>query len=98
MTVRFIPALISAINTPVKVLDSVTASDAHVVITNGSATNPIYAGSGSGVTTGNGAVIPPYGVINLAYVTSSSPVYVVAGAIDAGGTPVGVIYGDNQNS
>jgi len=98
MTIRFVPCVISAINTPVKVLDAVTATGANLIITNGSSTNPIYLGSGAGVTVTNGAVVPPYGVINLRDVSSLSPIYVTAGAIDAGGTHVGVIYGDTQNT
>lgn len=97
MTVRINPVLLSVIDTPVKVVQSVVASGATLIITNGSATNPVFIG-GAGVTTANGAVIPPYGILTLNNVTSSQPVYVTAHVIDAGGTPVGVIYGDNQIS
>lgn len=91
----FTGALIASINTPVEVLVDIPAQGADVVITNGSATNPIFLGSSNNVTTGNGAVVPPYGIVTLRNCVSSNPLYVVAGAVDAGGgTKVGVIYGD----
>jgi hypothetical protein len=97
VSVVFIPVLLAADNTAVKAMDSIPASGANLVITNGSATNAIYVGSSSSVTTVNGAVIPPYGTVTLRNVTSSDPIYVVAGTVDAApGTAVGVFYGDTQ--
>jgi hypothetical protein len=94
MTMRLIPVLITAINTPVELVPNVTASSATIIVTNGSANNPIFIGNGNTVTTTNGAVIPPYGIITMEGVVSPGSVWAVAGAIDAGGTSVGVVYGD----
>lgn len=94
MAVRFIPAVISAIDTPVQLLASVPSQGAQVTITNGSSSNPIYLGSSDTVSSVNGAVVPPYAVVTLSNVVSGDPVFVVAHVIDTGGTAVGVIYGD----
>lgn len=95
MTVRLIPVVLSAINTPVELVPNVVASGANLILTNGSSANPIFIGSSS-VTTSNGVVIPPYGIVSLRDVIGSQSIWATAGVIDAGGTKVGVIYADNQ--
>lgn len=97
MAVKFIPGTIAAAATPIKLLDNIPSQGATVIITNGSPGNEIYLGSNNTVTSANGAVIPPYGIIRLDDVVSGNQVWVTT-ASGATTFPfgVGVIYGDNQ--
>lgn len=96
MAVKFIPGTIAAAAAPIKLLDGIPAQGSTVVITNGSSGVEIYLGSNSSVTSANGAVVPPYGIVTLHDVTGGQ----VWATTASGATPVpfavGVIYGDNQ--
>lgn len=96
MAVKFIPGTIAAAATPIKLLDNIPTQGATIIITNGSSGTEIYLGSNSSVTSTNGAVIPPYGIIKLDDVISNNQVWVTTAPAASVGFAVGVIYGDNQ--
>lgn len=81
---------VSVGTTPTLIASNVPAQGANFIITNGDPTNPVYIGSGTTVTVGNGAVIPPYGIVPFMNVISTGPVYAIAGTA----LSVGVFYGD----
>jgi hypothetical protein len=77
--------------TPVLVWQQVPGQGANVIFTNSDQTHIVYLGSSTAMTVSTGAPIPPYGVISLRDVVSTSPVYALA---QGTAIAVGVFYGD----
>jgi hypothetical protein len=99
MTLQLKQAVLVTPDAPVKVVQQVVAANATFILTNGSASNKVYIGLGSGVTVNNGVVIPPYGILVLSEINDPNPIYAVAHTLDAGGIiTIGVFYGDNATT
>jgi hypothetical protein len=76
----------------VKLVDNVTGAST-LVITNGHATNVLYVGNSSSVTTANGCPVPPNQVITLRQVTGGSVWVIASGASTPAGFAVGNEFG-----